>query len=388
MWGRVTAVHTFFPKVLERPEANTDNEFGPGWPVPSVTLTVFHQVQAAMFDISEHPHRRLNLLTGEWLLVSPHRARRPWLGRQETVNSVTQPKYDPDCYLCPGNKRAGGQTNPLYRQTFVFDNDFPALMADSEEGSFDNSDLLLARSERGICRVVCFSPRHDLALSGMPLTQVEAVVQVWVDQFRELSSQPGINYVLIFENRGELMGCSNPHPHCQIWSNESLPNEPAKEQENLARFFSARKECLLCSYLGLETRLGQRIVFANEGFVVLVPFWAIWPFETLVISRQHVAALDQLEDSQIEQLAEALKQVTTRYDNLFGTPFPYSMGFHQRPTDGHSHPEWHLHAHFFPPLLRSANIRKFMVGYEMLGTPQRDITAETAAARLRTEGFS
>ena len=243
--------------------------------------------------------------------------------------------------------------------------------------------ILVVRSEPGICRVVCFSPRHDLTIAEMDASAIRGGIDVWCEQYQELGADPKINYVQIFENRGVMMGCSNPHPHGQIWANETVPNEPRKEQSSLADYRQRHGHCLLCDYLELERSSGERIVCENEHFVAVVPFWATWPFETLLISRRHVADITSLDDSERCDLANILKRLTTRYDNLFEISFPYSMGFHQRPTDGDEHAEWHLHAHFYPPLLRSATIRKFMVGYEMLGSPQRDITPESAAERLR-----
>ena len=343
----------------------------------------------ASFDLKVHPHRRFNPLTREWVLVSPHRTQRPWLGQVEKLPPESAPTYDADCYMCPGNTRATGAHNPLYTGTFVFDNDYPALHAGTPEGEMregghaQQKGLLVAASERGICRVVCFSPRHDLTLGRMDQAGLRAVVDVWTDQYRELGALPFINHVQIFENRGAIMGCSNPHPHCQIWANENLPNEPAKELGALGAYQAAHGSCLLCDYLALERQQGERLVTENDHFLALVPFWAVWPFETMLIARRHITGLDLSTDEERDGLADILKRLTTRYDHLFEVSFPYSMGFHQRPTDGKPHPEWHLHAHFYPPLLRSATVRKFMVGYEMLATPQRDITAETAAARLR-----
>lgn len=335
-----------------------------------------------MSRLSQHPHYRYNPLIRQWVLVSPQRTERPWQGQIE-VSSEARPPYDPGCYLCPGNTRAGGARNPSYTSTFVFDNDFPALQADMRGEAINEKGLLVARPEAGVCRVVCFSPRHDLSLASMGLAEIRRVVDSWVEQYQSLGALPSVNYVQIFENRGAMMGCSNPHPHCQIWASASIPNEPAQEQTSLAGYRRRRRACLLCDYLALESGR-ERLVYQNERFAVLVPFWALWPFETLLISRRHVAALDELTEAERNDLARAVRDLAVRYDRLFEVAFPYSMGFHQRPTDGASHREWHLHAHYYPPLLRSATIRKFMVGYEMLATPQRDLTAEEAAARLRS----
>lgn len=336
-----------------------------------------------MVDLSTQPHRRFNPLTGEWILVSPHRTKRPWHGQVERVPEERIDPYDPGCYLCPGNGRAGGHRNPQYADTFVFANDFAALLPDTPAGESNQAGLFVAQAEPGVCRVICFSPRHDLTLSRMEVSAVRRVVDVWVDQFTDLAAQSFIKYVQIFENRGEMMGCSNPHPHCQIWATSSVPNEVAKESVSQQQYMELRGSILLGDYLALERKTGERIVFENEHFAVLVPFWAVWPFETMVVSARPVTGLDELTAPERDSLADALKRITTRYDNLFEVSFPYSMGFHQRPTDGEPHREWHLHMHFYPPLLRSATIRKFMVGYELLACPQRDITAESAAARLR-----
>jgi UDPglucose--hexose-1-phosphate uridylyltransferase len=334
-------------------------------------------------DWNRYPHRRLNPLTNEWVLVSPHRTLRPWLGQVEKPGAESKPTYDPACYLCPGNARAGGAVNPAYGATFVFDNDYAALRQDTAPGGVDRSGLLVARAERGVCRVVCFSPRHDLTLARMRPAEIRPVVDEWVRQFGELGALDFIRYVQIFENRGDMMGASNPHPHGQIWSNETLPNEVAKEQAALSEYLGRNRRCLLCDYVDIERESGERIVAANRHFTAVVPFWAVWPFEMLVVPARHVASIGEFDHTERDALAGILSQVTVRYDNLFTTSFPYTMGFHQRPTDGEAHPEWHFHAHFYPPLLRSATVRKFMVGYEMLATPQRDITPETAAARLR-----
>ena len=339
-----------------------------------------------MFDLKEHPHRRFNPLTREWLLVSPHRAQRPWQGQVERVAAASQPAYDPGCYLCPGNERAGGARNPNYQSTFVFDNDFAALREDTPEGEYREGGLLVAEAEPGRCRVVCFSPRHDLTLARMEEAAVREVVDTWAAEWTDVGANPMIRYVEVFENRGEMMGCSNPHPHGQLWANRTLPTEVAKEQASQFAYREAKGSCLLCDYLALELSKGERIVCQNGSFAVLVPFWAVWPFETMVVARQHLTGMDQLDDPARADLADILGRITRRYDSLFAAPFPYSFGFHQRPTDGGPHAEWHLHAHFLPPLLRSATVRKFMVGYELLAMPQRDITPETAAAKLREGG--
>ncbi|HEY1341954.1 MAG TPA: UDP-glucose--hexose-1-phosphate uridylyltransferase [Bryobacteraceae bacterium] len=336
-----------------------------------------------MFDWKQDPHRRLNPLTREWVLVSPHRTERPWQGQVETTVAAPQPEYDPECYLCPGNARAGGKRNPKYTSTFVFDNDFAALKPDTHIDCYQREGLLIADAEPGICRVVCFSPKHNLTIANMAPGDLRIVVDAWVEQYGDLGSRPNIHYVQIFENRGPMMGASNPHPHCQIWAGRSIPNEVAKEQASLTTWRSERGACMLCEYTRIERAMRDRVVEENDAFLAVVPFWAVWPFETLVIARRHLTAIDKLDDPERDGLAEILKRLTARYDRLFNVSFPYTMGFHQRPTDGAPHDEWHLHLHFYPPLLRSATVRKFMVGYEMLATPQRDITPEAAAERLR-----
>ncbi len=338
---------------------------------------------AHTLDFSEHPHRRLNLLTGEWVLVSPHRTKRPWQGQVEKPIQPVAETYDPQCYLCPGNVRAGGHQNPSYTATFVFDNDFAALLPKSPAARFNEDDLLVAEGENGICRVICFSPRHDLTLARLGQDTLQQVIDTWCEQYLELGARPDIGYVQIFENRGVMMGASNPHPHGQIWATRSLPNEILKEQAAQAAWWARHQETLLSAYLHVELRKEERLVCANDHFVTLVPFWALWPFETMVVSRRPLASMPEMTPSERAALAAILLETVTRYDNLFEISFPYSMGFHQSPTDGQPHPEWHFHAHFYPPLLRSATVRKFMVGYEMLGTPQRDISPESAAQRLR-----
>ncbi|HXB75514.1 MAG TPA: UDP-glucose--hexose-1-phosphate uridylyltransferase [Candidatus Acidoferrales bacterium] len=336
-----------------------------------------------MLDWNQDPHRRFNPLTGEWVLVSPHRSQRPWQGQTEEKTAGRLPEYDPQCYLCPGNTRVGGVKNPDYQATFVFDNDFATLKPTTPLGSFERDGLLIAQSEPGICRVICFSPRHNLTIAAMEPAELRRVVDTWVDQYTELGAGPNIGYVQIFENRGAMMGASNPHPHCQIWASHRLPNEVAKEQAAQLAWRETRGGCLLCEYARLEQAAGERIVEANDHFVTVVPFWAVWPFETMVIATRHLSGVDRLSDGERDGLADILKRTTARYDRLFQVSFPYSAGFHQRPTDGTAHDEWHMHLHFYPPLLRSATVRKFLVGYEMLATPQRDITPEEAARRLR-----
>jgi len=335
------------------------------------------------FNLSDHPHRRMNQLTGEWLLVSPHRGKRPWQGQVETAPVTEKPAYDPACYLCPGNERAGGERNPRYASTYVFDNDFAALLPDTPAGQQRTDGLLRARAERGLCRVICFSPRHDLSLAEMPAEQILPVIDLWVAQTEEIGARPEIGYVQIFENKGLMMGCSNPHRHGQIWATERLPAEPMKEHIRQRQYLKKHDSCLLCDYLALERQAEERIVCANEHCVALVPFWAAWPFETMALPRRHVGSLSELTAEERRGLADIMQRLTARYDNLFQTSFPYSMGWHQSPTDGKAHPQWHAHAHFYPPLLRSATLKKFMVGFEMLGNPQRDLTAETAASKLR-----
>jgi len=334
-------------------------------------------------DLTVLPHRRKNILTGEWILVSPHRTKRPWQGEIADDENISRPVYDPECYLCPGNVRANGEVNPNYMSTYVFTNDFSALLNDTKQDKINNADLLIAKSESGICRVVNFSPRHDLTLAEMSITEIENVITVWQQEYAELGKNPKIKYVQIFENKGAMMGNSNPHPHCQIWAQSSIPMEPRKEFKNFKKYFEIHKRSILSDYLKLELKLKDRIVFENSAFVALVPYWAVWPYETIIIPKKKMASITELKENESKEFAKALKVVTCKYDNLFKVSFPYSSGIHQAPTDGKKYPELHWHMHFYPPLLRSATIKKFMVGYEMMAEPQRDITPEQSADILK-----
>lgn len=338
-----------------------------------------------MTQLLEHTHTRLNILTGDWVLVSPHRMKRPWQGKEEAVPADQRPVYDPACYLCPGNTRADGSVNPGYSGPYSFVNDFAALLPDTPAGSFEEEGLLKAQSQSGICKVICFSPDHSLTMAEMDVPAIEAVISLWQREFIEIAAQPGIRYIQIFENRGEIMGCSNPHPHGQIWASSSVPLEIAKETGQQQIYFDKHRVSLLTRYLELELRKKERIVLENDSFVALVPFWAVWPYETLVISKRHVQTVAQFSDPEKKDLAVLLQQLTVRYDNLFNISFPYSAGMHQSPVNDGEHPGWHWHMHFYPPLLRSATVKKFMVGYEMLANPQRDITPEMAAEKLRSQ---
>jgi UDPglucose--hexose-1-phosphate uridylyltransferase len=341
-----------------------------------------------MENKGQSPHRRWNPLRQSWVLVSPQRTQRPWQGEVGQKAAPSGVAYDPQCYLCPGNQRAGGATNPAYEGIFSFVNDYAALLPDSPSAppAASSSPLLIAEPARGLCKVLCYHPDHSLTLARMTRAEISRVVDAWTREYRELAALDWIQYVQIFENRGAMMGASNPHPHGQIWSTGFVPDEPAAETVAQREHLTHTGHCLLCDYLAAEAASPAaegRILFQNEHFTALVPWWATWPFEVLLVSRRHLGALPELNAGEREGLADALKRLATRFDNLFATSFPYTMGFHQMPADGGEHQEWHFHAHFYPPLLRSATVRKFMVGFEMLGMPQRDITPEDAARRLR-----
>ncbi|PID77379.1 MAG: galactose-1-phosphate uridylyltransferase [Deltaproteobacteria bacterium] len=333
----------------------------------------------------ENPHRRYNPLLDEWVLVSPHRSKRPWHGQQEQTGFTKRMQFAADCHLCPGARRASGEINPDYQDTFVFTNDFSALLPENNETYREDSPLFKARPEVGICRVVCFSPRHDLSIAELPVSRIEKVVETWQDEYQTLGRMKQIGYVQTFENKGKSMGCSNPHPHGQIWATSWIPNLPAQELASQERYFRLYKQCMLCDYVNMELQKKERIIFENRSFAALVPYWAVWPFEVMLLPKEHLGSLLDFTGEQKEDLAEALKRMGTRFDNLFQTSFPYSMGLHQSPTDGGEYSGQHFHIHYCPPLLRSATVKKFMVGFEMMAMPQRDITAEAAAERLRKQ---
>jgi UDPglucose--hexose-1-phosphate uridylyltransferase len=331
------------------------------------------------------PHRRYNPLLDDWVLCSPHRLQRPWQGQVEEEAPATRPAYDPSCYLCPGNVRANGERNPQYTTTFAFDNDFAALLPESPVPPRNEGGLLVAEPATGRCRVLCFSPRHDLTLAEMDASSIRPVVDAWAREVETIGANPAIRYVQVFENKGATMGCSNPHPHCQVWATGHVPVIPARKLESQRAYHAKHGRDLLGDYLERELAEEERLVCRNEHWVALVPFWAVWPFELMLVPVRRVADLPSLSGEEREALADILRRVSARYDNLFRTSFPYSMGFHGRPTDGTEHPWWRLHAVYFPPLLRSATVRKFLVGYELTAEPQRDLTAEDAAARLRAQ---
>ena len=335
------------------------------------------------FVLTDHPHRRYNPLLDEWILVSPQRAKRPWQGQNEVISDEKKPEYDETCYLCPGNDRINGGTNPKYENCYVFDNDFPALLKNEVSFDLQQEDLFKINPERGINRVICFSPKHNVTLAEMQIPEIENVIKVWKEQYLELGAIDYINHVQIFENKGSVMGCSNPHPHGQIWAQSSLPTQVKKTQDNLLKYYQKTGKSLLKDYVDNELQKKERIIAENEHFVLLVPFWATWPYETMIISKRHFSNIAEITEEEIKSYAEMIHIITVKYDNLFKTSFPYSAGIHQAPTDGLSHDEWHFHMHFYPPLLRSATVKKFMVGYELLAEAQRDLTAEQSAEILR-----
>ena len=337
-----------------------------------------------MNNFLEHnSHRRYNILTGEWILVSPHRSKRPWQGQNETVAERKAIKYDSECYLCPGNTRINGEQNPDYKDVFIFQNDFAALKENYIPYSV-NEGLLKAESESGICRVICFSPDHSKSLADMKVLAIAKVIEALCQQYEELGQMENINYIQIFENKGAVMGCSNPHPHGQIWSQSVLPNEIVKKDKHQQKYFNTTQRSILKDYLTQELDLNERVIYKNDSFVVLTPFWAIWPFETMILPKKHYQNITQLSKDERVDFAEAISIITKAYDKLFDCSFPYSSGIHQAPTNNKNNNHWHWHMSFYPPLLRSATVKKFMVGYEMFGMPQRDITAEQAAKKLQS----
>lgn len=338
---------------------------------------------------AQYPHRRWNPLRQSWVLVSPHRTQRPWQGEVAQKTAPSAIAYDPQCYLCPGNHRAGGAVNPVYDGIFSFVNDYAALLPDAPAAGepvgweLPAAPLLVSAAARGLCKVLCFHPDHSLTVARMTRPEIRRVIDAWAREYREIGGLGYIEHVQIFENRGAMMGASNPHPHCQIWATGFVPDEPAAETRAQREHLARTGRCLLCDYVETERAAGERVIFENQHFVAIVPWWAVWPFEVLLVSRRHAESMPEFASEERDALADALKRLTTRFDNLFETSFPYTMGFHQAPTDGREYPEWHFHAHYLPPLLRSATVRKFMVGFEMLDMPQRDITPEIAAERLR-----
>lgn len=335
-------------------------------------------------NLEEFPHRRYNILNGEWILVSPHRNKRPWQGKNDEPLEHIITHYDPNCYLCPRNHRANGEQNSNYSGPYSFVNDFSALLPETSQLS-ESTGLLKAKTEAGICKVVCFSADHAASMATLSIPQITDVVLLWQKEYSNMGRLKNINYIQIFENKGAVMGCSNPHPHGQIWAQESLPTEVLKKQQKQEEYWSIHHKSLLLTYISQETEQNKRIIAQNEAFIAMVPYWAAWPFEVMILPLNHYQHIGQLSLNENKLFAAIIKIVTVKYDNLFKTSFPYSCGIHQAPTDGLPHSEWHFHMSFYPPLLRSASIKKFMVGYEMFAESQRDITPERAAQLLREQ---
>jgi UDPglucose--hexose-1-phosphate uridylyltransferase len=333
-----------------------------------------------MFNPKDHPHRRYNPLLGQYVLVSPHRMKRPWQGKVETLPPDDRPAYDPKCYLCPGNERSNGERNPEYTGTYVFDNDFRALLDDIPQFN-DEHPLFTTKSVEGACRVICFSPKHNLTLPEMEVADIRKVVEMWAEQVTELGQT--YKWVQVFETKGDIMGTSNAHPHGQIWASDFMPNDPARDDENQRAYYQKHGKIMLIDYLEEELKRDERVVVQNDEWVVVVPYWAYWPFETLVLPRRHVQTLPNLNDTERMGLADILKKALTRYDNLFETSFPYGSGWHGAPYHHGDTTHWQLHLHYFPPLLRSATVKKFVASYELMAEGQRDLTPEQAAERLR-----
>lgn len=334
-------------------------------------------------SLENHPHRRYNILTGEWVLVSPHRTKRPWQGKTETSSKKEMITYDADCYLCPTNTRMNGVKNDNYKNTYVFTNDFGALLEDTPHFEY-REGLLYAEGESGICKVICFSPNHSLTIPDMEIDDLIKVVETWQNEFKSLGNLPSINYVQIFENKGAIMGCSNPHPHGQIWAQHSIPTGILKKTETQKNYFDKHGSTLMQHYLEQELKENIRIISQNESFVTLVPFWAVWPYEAMIVPKRPMQNISELLEQEKKDFAEQLKTLTQKYDALFDISFPYSAGIHQAPTDGKDYEAWHWHMSFYPPLLRSATVKKFMVGYEMFAMAQRDVTPEFAAEKLKS----